>query len=84
MWCQTGKVTLVPIEEEAVRATVEAPKRLPRTPQEGGLVTVRLKKKLEVVNGRWAVAHRPILQLPKRSDKVSITAAKRTGLPLKL
>ena len=47
MWCQTGKVTLVPIEEEAVRATVEAPKRLPRTPQEGGLVTVRLKKKLE-------------------------------------
>ena len=47
MWCQTGKVTLVPIEEEAVRATVEAPKRLPRTLQEGGLVTVRLKKKLE-------------------------------------
>ena len=47
MWCQTGKVTLVPIEEEAVRATVEAPNRLPRTPQEGGLVTVCLKKKLE-------------------------------------
>merc|ERR1712016_209288 len=47
MWCQTGKVTLVPIEEEAVKATVEAPKRLPRTPQEGGLVTIRLKKKLE-------------------------------------
>ena len=47
MWCQTGKVTLVPIEEEAVRATVEAPKRLPRTLQEGGLVTIRLKKKLE-------------------------------------
>ena len=31
MWCQQGKVTLVPIEEEAVRATVEAPKRLPRS-----------------------------------------------------
>ena len=37
-----------------------------------------------VVNGGWAVAHPPILRLPKRSDKVSITAAKRTGLPLKL
>ena len=47
MWCQQGKVTLVPIEEEAVRATVEAPRRLPRTLQEGGLVTIRLKKKLE-------------------------------------
>ena len=47
MWCQKGKVTLVPIEEEAIKATVEAPKRLPRTFQEGGLVTVRLKKKLE-------------------------------------
>ena len=47
MWCQQGKVTLVPIEEEAVRATVEAPKRLPRTLQESGLVTIRLKKKLE-------------------------------------
>ena len=33
-----------------------------------------------VVNGGWAVAHPPILRLPKRSDKVSITAAKRTGL----
>ena len=43
MWCQQGKVTLVPIEEEAVRATVEAPKRLPRTLQESGLVTIRLK-----------------------------------------
>ena len=28
MWCQKGKVTLVPIEEEAIKATVEAPKRL--------------------------------------------------------
>ena len=28
MWCQKGKVTLVPIKEEAIKATVEAPKRL--------------------------------------------------------
>jgi hypothetical protein len=42
-----GKVTLVPIEDEDIIATVEAGMQqlqLPRTPDEAQLVTVRLKK----------------------------------------
>ncbi len=42
-----GKMTAVPIQEEDIWATVEAPQRLPRTPDQAELVTYVLKKKLE-------------------------------------
>lgn len=42
-----GKVTLVPIQDEDIMATVEAGLQLPRTPDEAQLVTYQLKKKLE-------------------------------------
>ncbi len=42
-----GKVVTVPIQEEDIWKTVLAPQKLPRTPEQGGLVTYQLKKKQE-------------------------------------
>ena len=71
-----GKVTLVPIQEEDIKATVLAHQRLPRTPQEAELVTYELKKKLEY---RQTVG-RPQLVNPKKMEQ-SLRILKEAGNP---
>ena len=71
-----GKSTLVPIQEEDIRGTVEAGQRLPRTPDDAGLVTYELRKKQEY---RQTVG-RPQLVRPKWLEE-ALVVLKKAGNP---
>ena len=71
-----GKLTLVPIQEEDVRATVQAGQALPRTPGEAGLVTYELKKKLEYTS----TVGRPQLARPEAMTS-ALKILKEAGNP---
>ena len=71
-----GKLTLVPIQEENVRATVQAGEALPRTPGEAGLVTYQLKRKLEYSS----TVGRPQLACPEKMT-MALKILKEAGNP---